>query len=268
MRHVCAFIIGVGLLAHPAFAQDPGFAQDIAAGLTVPHASTDLFSIILSAHWVVQAVMGILALAAFAALTIMVQKIAELTLAFRALRRSATKLTAANDLPAAVRAMAAQRDPTTLMARVAYDEFVSLADFPPEPGYAHAAQQRSRLAMDRIEAGALARLRAGSGLLASIGATSPFIGLFGTVFGIMNAFLAIAETKTTSLAVVAPGIAEALFATAIGLLAAIPAVLIYNALARRIAAFRRGLADASAQIERLLSRDLDRRSATRFAKSA
>ena len=260
MRKPCAFAIGMGLLAHPAVAQEAG------AGL--PHASTDLFSIILSAHWVVQAVMLVLALAAFVALTIMVQKIAELTLAFRALRRSAQKLSEASDLTAAVRAMAAQRDAATQMVRVAHEEFQALVDFPADPAYGHAAQQRTRLAMERIEAAALARLRAGSGLLASIGATAPFVGLFGTVFGIMNAFLAIAETKTTSLAVVAPGIAEALFATAIGLLAAIPAVLIYNALSRRIASFRRGLADAAAQIERLLSRDLDRRSAAKFAKSA
>lgn len=263
MRSRCALIIGMGLMAHPLL------AQSIASDLAAPHgASPDLVGIVLSAHWVVQAVMAILAVAAFAALTIMVQKIAELTLAFHALRRSAVKLSAASDLAAAVRAMAAQRDPATIMARVAYDEFTAAAQFPADPAFAQAAQQRTRIALDRIEAGALARLRTGAGLLASIGATSPFIGLFGTVFGIMNAFLAIAETKTTSLAVVAPGIAEALFATAIGLLAAIPAVLIYNALSRRIASFRRNLADASAQIERLLSRDLDRRSAARSTKSA
>ncbi|MDZ4392013.1 MAG: tonB-system energizer ExbB [Cypionkella sp.] len=256
MRNACALSIGMGLLAHPLF------AQSIASDLAAPHgASTDLVSIILAAHWVVQAVMVILAVAAFAALTVMVQKIAELTLAHRALRRSTKALTVAPDLAAAVQALTQQRDPASRMARVAADEFSGLAEFPLTPDYAHAAQQRTRLAMERIEASALARLRAGSGLLASIGATSPFIGLFGTVFGIMNAFLAIAETKTTSLAVVAPGIAEALFATAIGLLAAIPAVLIYNGLSRSITGFRRKLADAAAQIERLLSRDIDRRSA-------
>lgn len=261
MRSRSAVAIGMGLMAHPAV------AQDIATSAGLPHASTDLISIVLSAHWVVQAVMLVLALAAFVALTIMVQKIAELTVAFRSLRRSAQKLSEASDLTTALRAMAAQRDPATQMVRVAHEELQALVDFPADPAYGHAAQQRTRLAIDRIEAAALARLRTGSGLLASIGATAPFVGLFGTVFGIMNAFLAIAETKTTSLAVVAPGIAEALFATAIGLLAAIPAVLIYNALIRRIAAFRRGLADAAAQIERLLSRDLDRRSAARLAKT-
>ena len=70
------------------------------------------------------------------------------------------------------------------------------------------------------------------GLLATIGATSPFVGLFGTVWGIMNSFIGISKSQTTNLAVVAPGIAEALLATAIGLVAAIPAVIIYNHFAR------------------------------------
>ena len=76
------------------------------------------------------------------------------------------------------------------------------------------------------------RVRLGMGLLATIGATSPFVGLFGTVWGIMNAFIGISKAQTTNLAVVAPGIAEALLATAIGLVAAIPAVIIYNHFAR------------------------------------
>ena len=76
------------------------------------------------------------------------------------------------------------------------------------------------------------RIARGTGVLATIGATAPFVGLFGTVWGIMNAFIGISEAQTTNLAVVAPGIAEALLATAIGLVAAIPAVVIYNHLAR------------------------------------
>jgi biopolymer transport protein ExbB len=85
--------------------------------------------------------------------------------------------------------------------------------------------------------------------------------LFGTVWGIMNSFIGIAESQTTNLAVVAPGIAEALLATAIGLVAAIPAVVIYNHFSRSIAAYRQLLADAAAGVERLLSRDLDFRKA-------
>ena len=96
-------------------------------------------------------------------------------------------------------------------------------------------------------------------MLATIGATAPFVGLFGTVWGIMNSFVGISEAQTTNLAVVAPGIAEALLATALGLVAAIPAVVIYNVFARWTAGYRARLADAAAAVERLVSRDLDHR---------
>ncbi len=98
----------------------------------------------------------------------------------------------------------------------------------------------------------------GTGLLATIGSTAPFIGLFGTVWGIMNSFIGISKAQTTNLAVVAPGIAEALLATAIGLVAAIPAVIIYNVFARAISNYKASLSDASAEVMRHLSRDLDR----------
>ena len=85
-------------------------------------------------------------------------------------------------------------------------------------------------------------------MLATIGATAPFVGLFGTVWGIMNSFIGISKSHTTNLAVVAPGIAEALLATAFGLAAAIPAVVIYNVFARSIAGYRAMLGDASAEV--------------------
>ena len=95
--------------------------------------------------------------------------------------------------------------------------------------------------------------------LASIGANAPFIGLFGTVWGIMVAFVGIAKTQTTSLAVVAPGIAGALLATAAGLAAAIPAVLIYNFAAKQISKQATKLDDFAAEFIALVSRDMDRR---------
>lgn len=97
----------------------------------------------------------------------------------------------------------------------------------------------------------------GNGFLATIGSVAPFIGLFGTVWGIMNSFIGIAQTQTTNLAVVAPGIAEALLATAVGLIAAIPAVVIYNTFARIIAGYKALLNDTAAQVLLLQSRDLD-----------
>ena len=102
-----------------------------------------------------------------------------------------------------------------------------------------------------------AALESGLTVLASIGSTAPFVGLFGTVWGIMNSFIGIAKSQTTNLAVVAPGIAEALLATALGLVAAIPAVVIYNVFARSITGYKAQVADASAQVLLLVSRDLD-----------
>ncbi|KEG24923.1 MotA/TolQ/ExbB proton channel family protein [Bartonella bacilliformis] len=102
------------------------------------------------------------------------------------------------------------------------------------------------------------RMAAGNAILATIGAISPFIGLFATVWGIMNSFIGIAKTQTTRLDVVAPGIAEALLATALGLFVAIPAVVMYNGLSRALSHYRSDLGNVAAAIERLLSRDMDR----------
>src|SRR5260370_111463 len=109
--------------------------------------------------------------------------------------------------------------------------------------------------LGRIEASFGRRILRGTGVLATIGATAPFVGLFGTVWGIMDSFIGISKSHTTNLAVVAPGIAEALLATALGLAAAIPAVVIYNMFARWIAGYRAGLGDAAAEGMRLVSRD-------------
>jgi len=119
-------------------------------------------------------------------------------------------------------------------------------------------KERIATRLSRLEVAGGRQMNRGTGLLATIGATAPFVGLFGTVWGIMNSFVGISKAQTTNLAVVAPGIAEALLATAIGLFAAIPAVIIYNQFARSIGAYRALLGDASAEVLRLVSRDLDR----------
>src|SRR5258705_2356731 len=116
--------------------------------------------------------------------------------------------------------------------------------------------------LERVEANGGRAMMRGTGVLATIGAIAAFVGLFGTVWGIMNSFIGISKSQTTNLAVVAPGIAEALLATAFGLAAAIPAVVIYNLFARKIADYRALLGDASAEVLRLVSRDLDRAAAT------
>jgi biopolymer transport protein ExbB len=119
-------------------------------------------------------------------------------------------------------------------------------------------KERIALRLERVESAMSRRIARGTGILATIGATAPFVGLFGTVWGIMNAFIGISEANTTNLAVVAPGIAEALLATAMGLFAAIPAVVIYNHLARVTTGYRALLGDATAQVLLLISRDQSR----------
>ncbi|WP_312240967.1 tol-pal system-associated acyl-CoA thioesterase [Pantoea sp.] len=118
-------------------------------------------------------------------------------------------------------------------------------------------KERTSFRLERKVAAFSRHAGRGNGFLATIGSVAPFIGLFGTVWGIMNSFIGIAKTQTTNLAVVAPGIAEALLATAIGLVAAIPAVVIYNVFARMIASYKASLGDVAAQILLLQSRDLD-----------
>lgn len=121
-------------------------------------------------------------------------------------------------------------------------------------------KQRIAARLERIQIAEAGSMGIGMGILATVGAVAPFVGLFGTVWGIMNAFIGIARSQTTNLAVVAPGIAEALLATAMGLVAAIPAVVIYNHFSRKITAYRSLLADVSTSLLILVSRDLDRQS--------
>lgn len=118
-------------------------------------------------------------------------------------------------------------------------------------------KERTAFRLERRVAAISRHAGRGNGFLATIGAIAPFVGLFGTVWGIMNSFIGIAQTQTTNLAVVAPGIAEALLATAIGLVAAIPAVVIYNVFARTIGSYKASLGDVAAQVLLLQSRDLD-----------
>ncbi len=126
-------------------------------------------------------------------------------------------------------------------------------------------KERVSFRLERLVAASGRTMSSGTGVLATIGSTAPFVGLFGTVWGIMNSFIGIAKTQTTNLAVVAPGIAEALLATALGLVAAIPAVVIYNVFARSIAGYKAQVSDASAQVLLLVSRDLDHQGSDRAA---
>ena len=120
------------------------------------------------------------------------------------------------------------------------------------------ALARAQAAVSAVQSGLAGRLSGGQQFLASVGSTGPFVGLFGTVYGIMNSFIGIAESNTTNLAVVAPGIAEALLATGIGLFAAIPAVIFYNYFNTRIAAYGTRADGFNAELINGISRQLDK----------
>jgi biopolymer transport protein ExbB len=124
--------------------------------------------------------------------------------------------------------------------------------------HADSSLMRAQAAVAAVQAGLAKRLSGGQQFLASTGSNGPFIGLFGTVYGIMNSFIGIANTNTTNLAVVAPGIAEALLATGIGLFAAIPAVIFYNYFNTRISAYGTRSDGFSAELTNAISRNLDK----------
>ncbi len=228
-------------------------------GLQIPH-DLSPWGMFMAADWVVKAVMIGLAIASLATWTVWLAKTLEITGARSRARRALKEVSHAENLTSAVQALDKTRGPGAHLVRAAQEEVTQSASAAAYVG-GEGLKERVASRLSRIEAGAGRRLAKGTGILATIGSVAPFVGLFGTVWGIMNSFIGISEAQTTNLAVVAPGIAEALLATAIGLVAAIPAVIIYNMFARSVTAYRHLLADVSAGVERLVSRDLDMRAA-------
>ncbi|HEY0146162.1 MAG TPA: tonB-system energizer ExbB [Methylovirgula sp.] len=207
----------------------------------------------LNADIIVKIVMVGLALASLATWTVWLVKSLELANAKRNASRQLGILAHAATLDAARTDLGKGKGPVVRMVDAAAAEVDRSADLNPD-----GIKERAAALIERIEARAGRLVNRGTGILGTIGSTAPFIGLFGTVWGIMNSFIGISRTHTTNLAVVAPGIAEALLATAFGLVAAIPAVIIYNVFARSISGYRAILGDAAAEILRHVSRDLDR----------
>ncbi|MCV3238669.1 tonB-system energizer ExbB [Mesorhizobium sp. ZC-5] len=223
--------------------------------MTLPH-DLSPWGMFINADIVVKAVMIGLAFASLVTWTVWVAKSLELAAARLSARRALKAITEARSLADAGRDLASRRDAGALLVQAAGQE-IQLSERALDHVEGAGLKERVASRLGRIEIQAGRRMSRGTGVLATIGSTAPFVGLFGTVWGIMNAFIGISEAQTTNLAVVAPGIAEALLATALGLVAAIPAVVIYNVFARSITGYRQVLADASAGVERLVSRDLD-----------
>ncbi|MGK5019139.1 tonB-system energizer ExbB [Janthinobacterium lividum] len=221
----------------------------------LPHDMSPL-GMFFAADQVVKSVLVGLLIAALATWVVLLVKGASLLKARREAARAVAVLKTATCLPdAAVKTqhgacLLAQH----LLAEVQQELSLSHANAP-----ATSLKERAGFRQEQWIAHQVRAMTQGIGLLASIGAVAPFVGLFGTVWGIMNSFIGIAVSQSTNLATVAPGIAEALLATALGLVAAIPAVVIYNLLSRGINQYKAQLRAASAQVLLMLSRDLDAR---------
>jgi biopolymer transport protein ExbB len=209
----------------------------------------------MSADMVVKAVMIGLALAAALTWVLLLTKALALRAARARLARADRIIAAARSFDEAAAPAAAASPQVARLIAAAENELRRSANDH------DAVRERIAARFARVEAGVGRAMLRATGILATIGATAPFVGLFGTVWGIMNSFIGISKLHTTNLAVVAPGIAEALLATAFGLAAAIPAVVIYNTFARSMANYRALFADTSVEILALIGRDLGARTA-------
>ncbi|MGY4176178.1 biopolymer transport protein ExbB [Bradyrhizobium sp. USDA 4518] len=212
------------------------------------------WNMFLNADIIVKAVMLGLAFASLVTWTVFIAKMVELTVAQRRLRGALAKIAESRSLAEAQFALGAKGSVLSSFIAAAMREGRLSAGISSDSGI----KERAASSFAEIVRAEARKIRIGMGLLATIGATSPFVGLFGTVWGIMNSFIGISKSQTTNLAVVAPGIAEALLATAIGLVAAIPAVIIYNHFSRVTKVYLELVNRASGAAGRLLSRDLDR----------
>jgi len=237
--------------AAPAASPDAG--QMVIGNATLPR-DLSPWGMYINADPVVKAVLIGLAFASLVTWTVWLAKTVEIMFAKRRVRAAMSRLATARSTEEGVDQLAGGKGEVVRFLDAAVAE-LKLSDGAME---AEGIKERIASRLERLEAGYGRRILRGTGVLATIGATAPFVGLFGTVWGIMNSFIGISKSQTTNLAVVAPGIAEALLATALGLAAAIPAVVIYNVFSRSIAGYRAQLGDAAAEVLRLVSRDLDR----------
>ena len=234
----------------PANAETPPSPDTLAAALLPRDLSP--WGMFLNADNLVKAVMVGLAFASVLTWTIALAKWLEL-LGFKARLRKAHRVIAGARSLSEAEARAA--DAGGAAARLLRAAVVEL-EKSPDRSDREGIRERLAATIERIEATVGRQLARGTGILGTIGATAPFVGLFGTVWGIMNSFIGISKVHTTNLAVVAPGIAEALLATALGLAAAIPAVVIYNYLARSVAGCKALFANTSTEVLNLTSRDI------------
>jgi biopolymer transport protein ExbB len=240
--------------AAPQAAAPEAAQSETAAGIAPAMKELSPWVMFQSADVIVKAVMIGLAFASLVSCTVLIAKSIELSIASTKLRSALKKIAEARSLAEAQMALGSKAGILPSFLAAALREARMSAGLSSDTGI----KERAASSFSEIMRAEARRIRVGMGVLATIGSTSPFVGLFGTVWGIMNSFIGISKSQTTNLAVVAPGIAEALLATAIGLVAAIPAVIIYNYFSRVTKSYLELVSRASGAAGRLLSRDLDR----------
>jgi biopolymer transport protein TolQ len=231
--------------------------MNAADAATVMH-DMSFLGLFMQAHWVVKAVMIGLILASVWTWTIIIDKVLLFARTRRAMDRFEEVFWSGQSLEELYRNLSNRQ--TTDMASVFVSAMREWKRACEGSGRAfQSLQSRIDKVLDVTIQREVERLDSKLLVLATVGSSSPFIGLFGTVWGIMTAFIAIAGSKNTSLAVVAPGIAEALFATAIGLMAAIPAVMAYNKLQSDVGKLQSRLEGFADEFSAILSRQIDER---------
>jgi len=228
--------------------------SEAASGIAPAMKELSPWVMFMSADVIVKAVMIGLAFASLMTWTVFIAKSIELSVASTRLRSALKRIAETRSLAEAQMAVGAKEGILSSFLAAALREARMSAGLSSDAGI----KERAASSFSEIVRAEARRIRIGMGVLATVGSTSPFVGLFGTVWGIMNSFIGISKSQTTNLAVVAPGIAEALLATAIGLVAAIPAVIIYNHFSRVTKGYLELVNRASGAAGRLLSRDLDR----------
>ncbi len=250
--------------ATPAATTPPPSKPDAATAIAPAMKELSPWVMFMSADIIVKAVMIGLAFASLMTWTVFIAKSIELSVASGKLRSALRKVGEARSLAEAQMALGSKEGVLSSFVAAALREARMSAGLSSDAGI----KERAASSFAEIVRAEQRRIRVGMGVLATIGSTSPFVGLFGTVWGIMNSFIGISKSQTTNLAVVAPGIAEALLATAIGLVAAIPAVIIYNHFARMTKGYLELVSRGSGAAARLLSRDLDRSHGSLHSRAA
>ena len=245
-------------------AADAATTEDSSAAPAAPHtANVDFVSMFMGATIVVKLVMTLLAICSVISWVLLIMKLMDFSSLNRVTTNYLEAYRGARSIADINRISVSDEfagNPLADMAAVATEEvqLSKQAGLQISGEHRDAVLHRAQASVAAVQAGLAKRLSGGLSFLASVGSTSPFIGLFGTVYGIMNSFISIAQSHTTNLAVVAPGIAEALMATGLGLIAAIPAVVMYNIFNTSISNYGIRSEQFVSELINSLSRQLDK----------